>query len=149
MPSVYQGQPEEVLALNLYIKLSRAYEAVNNRLMKQGTLQGLTISQFGVLEALFHRGSMCQHDLSIKILRSPANLTTVIDNLEKLSLVQRTACETDRRRLIIKLTEAGEQLIKTVLPLHVAAIVKEFSVLTPTEQEQFAQLAKKLGLANS
>ena len=49
----------------------------------------LTISQFGVLEALYHKGPLCQRDIAAKILKSTGNITMVIDNLEKRELVRR------------------------------------------------------------
>ena len=51
----------------------------------------LTISQFGVLEALYHLGPLSQRQLADKILRSSGNLTMVIDNLERDGLVRRDA----------------------------------------------------------
>ncbi|HOE89074.1 MAG TPA: MarR family transcriptional regulator [Sphaerochaeta sp.] len=42
---------------------------------------------------------------------SPSRLTRVIDSLEGRSLVQRTLSITDRRSLVISLTEAGEELV--------------------------------------
>ena len=49
----------------------------------------LTAPQFGVLEALYHLGPLCQKDLAAKILKSSGNMTMVIDNLEKRDLVRR------------------------------------------------------------
>ncbi|NLZ77154.1 MAG: MarR family transcriptional regulator [Spirochaetales bacterium] len=42
---------------------------------------------------------------------SPSRLTRVIDSLEERELVQRTLSITDRRSLVISLTEAGEELV--------------------------------------
>ena len=48
MPTHYKGNPEEVLALNSYIKLTRAADSVNSRLIISDSMKKLTISQFGV-----------------------------------------------------------------------------------------------------
>ena len=58
MGTHYQGSAEEVLALNSYIKLSRAFETVTAAINGHLHEHDLTISQFGVLEALFHLGPM-------------------------------------------------------------------------------------------
>ena len=71
------------LALNTYTKLMRAAESVTGRISRVMTAAGLTISQFGVLEALQHKGPLCQKDIAAKILKSSGNITLVIDNLEK------------------------------------------------------------------
>jgi MarR family 2-MHQ and catechol resistance regulon transcriptional repressor len=69
------------LALNTYTKLMRAAETVTGRVGRTMTAAGLTISQFGVLEALHHKGPLCQRDIAAKILKSTGNITLVIDNL--------------------------------------------------------------------
>ena len=81
MTTHYQGTNEEMRALDLLIKLSRASESVATRINRQLKDSDLTVSQFGVLEALYHRGPMCQSSLAEKILRSTGNLTLVIDHL--------------------------------------------------------------------
>jgi hypothetical protein len=63
MPTRYPGTPAETAALDAYIKLMRAAEAVTVRVGGVMTDAGLTIGQFGVLEALLHHGPLCQHDL--------------------------------------------------------------------------------------
>lgn len=71
------------LALSTYTKLVRAAESVTSRTSRLMTEAGLTLSQFGVLEALYHKGPLCQRDIAAKILKSTGNITLVIDNLEK------------------------------------------------------------------
>ena len=58
---------------------------------------GLPLSQFGVLEALWHLGPLCQRDLGLKIRKSSGNMTMVVDNLEKRALVDRRKNADDRR----------------------------------------------------
>lgn len=145
MPTHYQGSPEEVRALNTFIKLTRCTEALLARLSNCGSLEGLTISQFGVLEALYHLGPMNQSEIGNKLLRSGGNITLVIDNLEKQGLVKRQRDHEDRRMVIVTLTDKGRQLISRIFPQHLRAIVKELSILTPQEQELLGDLCRKLG----
>ena len=146
MPTHYKGKAEEILALDAYIKLTRATNSFENRVLARGTLGKLTLSQFAVLEALYHLGSMCQGQLSQKLLKSTGNMTMVVDNLEKNGLVRRVRSLEDRRMINIELTSLGTEVIAQVLPLHVSAITAEMSVLTPAEQATLSQLARKLGL---
>jgi len=148
-PTHYQGSPEQELALNTFIKLTRAAESLMSRLGHCGSLQGLTTSQFGVLEALYHLGPMCQSELGEKLLRSGGNITLVIDNLEKQGLVLRTRDQEDRRLVNVSLTPAGEALISQVFPQYLKAIVAEMSALSPQEQDQLGQLCRKLGKKES
>lgn len=132
--------------LNTYTKLMRAAETVTGRTGRVMAAAGLTISQFGVLEALLHKGPLCQRDIAVKILKSSGNITMVIDNLEKSGLVRRARDSQDRRFLTIHLTEQGTGLISRVFADVEDAIVSEMSVLSEEEQAVLGRLCKKLGL---
>jgi len=131
--------------LNTFIKLTRCTNSLLARLSERHTIGDLTYSQFAVLEALYHLGSLTQGDISAKVLKSGSNMTTVIDNLERDGLVRRQRDASDRRVIHVHLTEAGSSKIESVLPGHVAALVEEFSVLSAGEQETLGELCKKLG----
>jgi MarR family 2-MHQ and catechol resistance regulon transcriptional repressor len=145
MPTHYAGTPEEVRALNTWIKFTRAGESVSSRLWHRGTIEDLTPTQFAVLETLHHLGPMCQRAIGSKILKSSGNITLVIDNLHKRGLVRRDQDPDDRRMEIVSLTPAGQETIARIMPGHVAAIVDEMNVLTAEEQETFAGLCARLG----
>ncbi|NJN98357.1 MAG: MarR family transcriptional regulator [Anaerolineales bacterium] len=145
MPTHYQGTDQEILALNTFIKLTRAAESLLARLQHRGTMANLTVSQFGVLESLYHLGPLSPGDLSTKLLKSGGNITLVIDNLEKQGLVQRERDTVDRRMIIVSLTPAGRDLIGKIFPAHVAAVVEEMSYLTAAEQQLLGDLCYKLG----
>ncbi len=145
MPTHYSGTAEETLALNTFIKLTRSVESLMTRLSRHGTLEDLTVSQFGALETLYHLGPMCQSTLGGKLLRSGGNITLVVDNLEKRGLVRRQVDPDDRRLTIISLTRAGEELIARIFPNHLQVIVQEMGALSPQEQETLGELCKKLG----
>ncbi len=141
----HEGTKSEKRVLDAYIKLRRAVNAVNGNEELVTRSAGLTESQFGVLEALFHLGPSCQRELAVKILKSAGNLTTVIDNLEKRDLVKRRREAEDRRIVIVSLTPEGRRLISEVYPRVVAVLVAAFSHLTAREQDQMASLSLKLG----
>ena len=133
-------------ALNTYTKLMRAAESVTSRVHRVLSAPKLTISQFGVLESLYHKGPLCQRDIAAKILKSTGNITLVIDNLEKQGLVRRVRDNEDRRYLTIHLTETGTTVINKVFADVEAKIVGEMKSLTEDEQVLLGSLCKKLGL---
>jgi MarR family 2-MHQ and catechol resistance regulon transcriptional repressor len=145
MPTHYDGTQEEKRALDLFIKLFRATDSVMLRTSEAMVSGQLTPSQFGVLETLYHLGPLMLSQIAAKHLKSRNNFTVVIDNLEKLGLVQRERDLEDRRAITVHLTPKGEELIKELLPKHVEGVVKEMSILTAEEQIQLAALLKKLG----
>ncbi|MCP3888092.1 MAG: MarR family transcriptional regulator [Desulfobulbaceae bacterium] len=139
----YKNSPEHLLALNTFIKLVRCTNSVTADIHKN-LPSGLTVSQFGILEALFHLGPMPQKELAQKILKSAGNITTVINNLEKASLVSRTTNDQDRRFYNISLTPKGKRLIQDIFPAHADVILERLSKLTEDEQEILGKLLGKL-----
>ena len=133
-------------ALDAFIKLVRASESVSRRIHRHLADAGLSVSQFGVLEALYHVGPLSQMEIAGKILKSTGNITMVIDNLEKRGLVKRERSAEDRRLYAVQLTATGRKLIEDTFPRHAEQITQEMNVLTRAEQEELSRLCKKVGL---
>ena len=146
MGTHYKGSKKEINSLNVYIKLIRAVESLNSILNASLSKEGLTESQFGVLEALFHLGSMSQKNLGSKLLKSGGNITMVIDNLEKRDLVLRRRGVVDRRYYNIQLTDKGKKLIEAVFPKQLKLITDEIGILNENEQQELQRMCKLLGL---
>ena len=149
MGTKYKGTETERRALDTYIKLTRATECVLERTNRHLAQHRLTVSQFGVLEALYHLGTLSQVDLARKLLKSSGNITTVLQNLERDGLISRERDPNDQRYVRVSITPAGRDLIEKILPQHVAGIVADLQVLSEAEQLQLAELCRKLGLAGS
>ena len=130
---------------SVYIKLVRAAESVSARVHAQLRASGLSFSQFAVLEAVYHLGPLYQKDLAAKILKSPANMTAVIDALEAKGLVVRERDVDDRRFINVHLTKEGRELLDAVLPDHLRRIAQELSVLTAEERQTLGDLCRKVG----
>lgn len=141
----YKGTQEEVEALDTYIKLMRAAKSVTDAAHSHLIKHRLTDTQFGILETLFHLGGMCQKELADKNLTSTANVTTVIDNLEKRKLVERVRSETDRRYITVNLTESGKELIAQIFPDHAKIIARCFGSLSKEQKETLGDICKILG----
>jgi MarR family 2-MHQ and catechol resistance regulon transcriptional repressor len=147
MPTHYNGKPAEIQALDSFIKLKRAANSLLAR--ESATLrgQGLTPTQFGLLETLYHLGPLGPKQLGEKLLTSGANITTVLDNLEKNGLVRRQAVPGDRRCLRIQLSARGKKKIAAAFSVHVKDLAHSLGHLSPAEQKELSRLCKKLGLA--
>ena len=135
--------------LKTYTRMMRATDAVTTRMHRHLADRNLTLSQFGVLEAIYHKGPLCQRDIGRKILKTSGNMTTVIDNLEKRDLVVRAVDPADRRRVSVTLTRAGFDLIDAIFPAHAQFAEEAFAVLDPDELRLLGDLLKKVGQANA
>ena len=148
MGTHYKGKKKDEQTLNAFIKLMRATESLSSRLNAHLTEANLTVSQFGVLEAVYHLGPLNQKTLGEKLLKSGGNITLVIDNLEKCDLVERQQDPSDRRAMLIHLTPKGKKFITRFFPKHLDYIREEFDVLTKNEKIELARICKKIGLEN-
>lgn len=135
----------QTLALKTFIKLMRCSNSVSSEVHNFFS-DRLTVSQFGILEALFHLGPMSQKELGKKILKSPGNLTTVINNLLKNNLIHRVTNENDKRFYTIDLSPSGKALIEDIFPDHAYNIEQRFSILSHDEQKTLGSLLRKLSL---
>ncbi len=142
----FQGSKEQVLALNTFIKLVRCTNTVSAG-VHDHLLGKVTVSQFGILEALYHLGPMAQKELAEKILKSAGNITTIINNLEKNGLVVRGVNENDKRYCTVQLTRKGEKVIKKIFPIHADIIVKRMAILSEDELQTLGRLLKKLAMS--
>jgi MarR family 2-MHQ and catechol resistance regulon transcriptional repressor len=132
-------------ALKLYVVLLRATSAVTKRVHRSITRHGLTPAEFGVLEALYHRGPMLLGEVQRRILVSSGGVTFIIDRLSAKGLVSRRERSEDRRARYADLTPAGERLIDRIFPEHAKNIADVIGVLEPGEQRLATELLKRLG----
>lgn len=141
----FKGTVAEERALSTYIKLARAANTVMSYARVGLEQAGLSLGQFGVLEALYHVGPLNLGDLARRILTSSGNLTLVVDNLEKRGLVKRRQQGRDKRFVRATITPAGRRLIARIFPQHARRIAEVMERLGPPEQEQLGALCRKLG----
>ncbi len=134
-------------ALDAYVKLLRASRAVLARVEPRLAEAGLTPTQFGVLEAILHKGPLSQRDLSQKVLTSPGNMTDLIDKLEARGLARRVRQKADRRAVRVELTAEGTALIEPLFAAHARDIDLAMAGLDEAELRQLGTLLRKLGLA--
>jgi MarR family 2-MHQ and catechol resistance regulon transcriptional repressor len=103
------------------------------------------VPQFGALEALYHLGPLSLGDLADKLLVTGGNVTFVMDRLESQGLVARYRSDSDRRVVLARLTEAGEELVARVFPEHAEYIEHLCRHLSADEQDELRRLLKQLG----
>ncbi|HZF68400.1 MAG TPA: MarR family transcriptional regulator, partial [Gemmatirosa sp.] len=129
-------------ALKLWVVLSRAHAAIVARAAADAARHGLTLAEFGVLEALHHKGRMLLGEVQRSLLVSSGGVTYLVDRLAARGLVRREACPGDRRARYAVLTDAGASLVAEIFPAHAAAIGEACAGLTPEEQQAVTALLR-------
>ncbi|MBI4544438.1 MAG: MarR family transcriptional regulator [Gemmatimonadetes bacterium] len=141
------AEDARALALKLWVVLSRAQGAVAAHARADVARHGLTLAEFAVLEALYHKGPMFLSEVQQKILVSSGGITYVVDRLEAKGLVERRRCEHDRRAYYAALTARGEALVGQIFPEHAECLERALAGLDDGEKGAALRLLRKLGRA--
>ncbi len=141
----YDGSDDEERALDLQIKLFRATNSLRRALSRFWEDHDLTESQFATLEALHHLGTLNHKEIAEKMLTREANITHVVDNLERDGLVERRRSEEDRRVVEVHLTQKGREVIQEVFPKFVDHLTDTLDEFEANKQNRLAELAGELG----
>jgi MarR family 2-MHQ and catechol resistance regulon transcriptional repressor len=137
--------PPESAALKLWVVLSKAYQAVYAFAEADVARHGLSMSEFAILEALYHKGPLLLGDLQRRILVSSGGVTYLVDRLTAKGLVERMDCASDRRARYAKLTDAGAAMIARIFPEHQQAIEAATAGLSAREIEQLTAQLRTVG----
>lgn len=133
--------------LKLWVVLSRAHAAVARHSDADIARHGLSSAEFGILEALYHKGPLLLGEIQRRVLVSSGGTTFLVDRLTDKGLVAREACPKDRRARYAVLTPAGRALIRRIFPQHAAAIAHALCGLTRDERRAATKLLRTLGRA--
>ena len=131
--------------VHVWLVLWKTTRAVESRATRSIESLGLCGSDFGVLEALLHKGPLPVNVLGRKVLLTSGSITTAVDRLAQRGLVERKPDPGDRRTRVVHLTPEGRQLIRKAFARHAADMERAVQVLTPRERETLVGLLKKLG----
>ncbi|HEX5727031.1 MAG TPA: MarR family transcriptional regulator [Longimicrobiaceae bacterium] len=134
----------QTLALRLWVALARAHNAVLAHAADDVARHGLTLAEFGILEALHHRGPMMLGEVQRRILVSSGGITYLVDRLQARGLVERREDPADRRARVAALTPAGEALVRRVFPEHAARIKRALSGLGKKDKRAALGLLRAL-----
>ncbi len=133
-------------ALKLWVVLSRAHASISAHAVAHVAGHGLSLTEFAILEALYHRGRMVLGDIQRRILVSSGGITFLVDRLAEKGMVVRQECPEDRRAKYVSLTREGTRFIRELFPSHAQVLTEAMRGLTPVEQEDATRLLRSLGL---
>ena len=106
---------------------------------------GLGLSDFGVLEALLHRGPLPVNTIGPIVGLTAGSISIAVERLVEKGFASRMESAQDRRIRIVALTPRGEDLIASAFRKHSAQMKKVFSELSPAELRHLEVALKKVG----
>lgn len=104
----------------------------------------ISVEQWFILFRLHEQDGRSQSELADQKLGDYPNITRLVDGLQKRGLVSRQRDAQDRRKQLIYLTSAGQELLSILLPLVVEERKKVFAGISDEEIAQLADVLKRI-----
>lgn len=122
-------------------RIIRTIDIRSRHLMQQA---GLTGPQLLVLQALGRYTRMSAGELAREVNLSQGTLTSILDRLEKRSLIRRLRSDSDRRKIHVTLTSEGEAKLAAAPTLLQERFIERFQQLKEWEQTQILASLQRL-----
>ena len=109
---------------------------------------GLAEAEFRVLTTLFSQPEGIAHpgELCSRTSQSPANMSRISDALVSRDLITRGASAHDRRKMVLRITEQGEDLVRRLMPKMIGPMREMFGDFSEQELSVLVAQLKRLGL---
>jgi DNA-binding MarR family transcriptional regulator len=129
-------QTDAALATAMRISISRLARRLRvERLGLGGTETVLSDIQLAALAALARHDSMTPGELAEHEKVQPPSMTRVIAVLEERGLVRREPHATDRRQVVLTVTDEGRDVVQRVRRRREAWLAQRLQELTPDERQ--------------
>ena len=133
----------EILLCRLILHMGREMAATLEQKIRPF---GLAEAEFRVLTTLFSQPDGVAHpgDLCSRAAQSPANMSRICDALVSRDLITRVLSAQDRRRMVLRITEQGEDLVRQLLPKMFGSLRGMLAEFTEAEQQLLISQLKRL-----
>jgi DNA-binding MarR family transcriptional regulator len=134
MTTPQQTRSDAGLASALRISVSRLARRLRAERLAKGLEPGLSDTQLAALAALERHGAMTPGELAEHEKVQPPSMTRVIAALEERDLVTRGPHATDRRQVVLTVTQSGRDVVQQSRSLREAWLAQRLRELTPQER---------------
>jgi MarR family transcriptional repressor of emrRAB len=109
---------------------------------------GLAEAEFRVLTTLFSQPDGAAHpsDLCARASQTPANMSRISDALVARGLITRVSSLHDRRKIVLRITQQGEEFVRELLPKLFVPLHEMLKDFPQAEQLQMTSQLKRLGI---
>ncbi len=140
------GAPAATIMLSrVIVELGRQLSGLLEHEIKP---HGLGEPEFRVLSALFSQpaGAAFPSELCERTGQTPANMSRIGDALVRRELITRELSAQDRRRMVLRITDPGEELVRRLLPRLFEPLKIMFEDFTQGEQLELITQLKRVGV---
>lgn len=139
LPTVSECRPA-----NLATELRVAVLYASRRLRNERASDDITPGQYAVLAVIEKHKALTPRDLATHERVQPPSMTRTLGHLEELGLVRRAEHPTDRRQVLISLTDEGRSAVKATRRSRDRWLAKRLAELEPEDRQTLALAAKIL-----
>jgi DNA-binding MarR family transcriptional regulator len=136
-----QTRSDAGLASALRISVTRLARRLRAERAAHGLQPELSDTQLGALATLERHGAMTPGELAEHEKVQPPSMTRVIAVLEERSLVMRAPHASDRRQVMLTVTDQGKELVQQSRRLREAWLARRLRELTPEERAKLRAAA--------
>lgn len=124
-----------------FLLKSHQMKKFNHQQMLDESLQGEIITLFYISEK---KSSVLPGEISEEMQVSSARVANILNKLEYKGLIERRIDETDRRRILVSLTEKGAQQAQVDKDAVIEQIAKMLELLGETDAMEFVRITSKI-----
>ncbi len=136
--------PNRTTSDRVIIALRKIIQAIDMNSKKLVKRVGLTGPQLVILQEISRCGEVTAGEIARAVSLSQATVTGILERMEKRGFLARKRSEHDKRRVMVRITDTGKQVLKDAPPLMQEAFVERFSNLQEWEQTMILSSLQRL-----
>ena len=133
------GPLDNFIGFNLRLAQDASFQTYAQRVGKPHLRPG----RFAAMMLIHQNPGITQMELSRAIARDKSSVTPLVQTLQREGLITRTPSETDRRRVHMRLTEAGEKALESLLA-HAEEHDRKLDAIVGDRKAELLELLKMI-----
>jgi DNA-binding MarR family transcriptional regulator len=135
---------DPAISRNVLLALRQIIRAMDIRSRELERMVGLTVPQLVVLKQVSEDGESPIGRIAKQVSLSQATVTTIVDRLALRGLIRRERDDSDRRRVMIALTDAGAEILERSPAILQEQFLERFAGLESWEQTQMLATLQRI-----
>jgi DNA-binding MarR family transcriptional regulator len=136
--------PNRTVSDSVMIALRKIIQAIDTNSKKLVKRVGLTGPQLVILQEITRMGEVTAGEIAQAVSLSQATVTGILERMENRGLLARRRSDRDKRRIMVRITKNGQQILEDAPPLMQEAFVERFSSLQEWEQTMILSSLQRL-----
>jgi|AntRauTorckE6833_2_1112554.scaffolds.fasta_scaffold22419_2 MarR family 2-MHQ and catechol resistance regulon transcriptional repressor len=117
--------------------LMRTHDTLTSKIKEDVQNYGFNVTEFGVMEALYHKGNLSVQQIVDKILIPNSGMSYVLSTLKKKDYIKQVQCEVDKRKYYISLTKKGKDIFECMYEAHLKTLRGQLDVMSVQEKKHY------------